>query len=209
MTDIRFPGPASGPDPLPSAEVLAQALAGPLRETLARFPQLVLDPDALAEQLAPALSRRMVSGSFANALAAAISQAHDPRVQPAFTAPKPLAAERERDSIEAQVLAVITGHPAGRSPGLTPDALAALSSLPPELLGPAVSALVQAGELVRDAWLVRLPGRGDLLADTGAGEAAVALREPEEARLGSERRAIGDRRALGERRLYERRHKAL
>jgi hypothetical protein len=69
------------------------------------------------------------------------------------------------------------------------------------VLGPAVSALVQAGDLVRDGWLVRLPQADDLLP-------SARLAEPDrvgELRHASERRAIGDRRSVGERRLYDRR----
>jgi hypothetical protein len=107
-------------------------------------------------------------------------------------------------SAKAKVLAAIARHPASHSPGLTPDALAALTGLPPGLLGDTVSALVQAGDLVRDAWLIRLPDSGDLLPPARIPSTAVA-EEIEAERLGGERRAIGDRRRLGERRLYERR----
>ena len=87
-----------------------------------------------------------------------------------------------------------------RAPGVSPESLASLTGLSPSMLGPAVSGLVQAGDLVRDGWLVRLPQAEDLLPSR--------LAEPDrgaELRHASERRAIGDRRAVGERRLYERR----
>jgi hypothetical protein len=101
------------------------------------------------------------------------------------------------------LLAVVAQHPAGRSPGLPPDALRALTGLPLALLGETVSALVRSGDLVRDAWLVRVAESGDLLphprlpAEDASGETDHSE---------TERRAIGDRRRLGERRLYERRH---
>jgi hypothetical protein len=76
-----------------------------------------------------------------------------------------------------------------------------LTGLPQAALGPAVSALVQAGELVRDAWLVRLPLPDDLLGGTHP----PVEERPDESRTVAERRAIGDRRAVGERRLYDRR----
>jgi hypothetical protein len=104
-------------------------------------------------------------------------------------------------SARDQVLAAVTRHPAGRSPGLPPDALSSLTGLPLTVLGEAVSTLVQSGELVRDAWLVRLPNTGDLLPHEPPEEVP-----PEPVLLDSERRAIGDRRRLGERRLFERRH---
>jgi hypothetical protein len=69
------------------------------------------------------------------------------------------------------------------------------------VLGPTVSGLVQAGDLVRDGWLVRLPQAEDLLPST-----RLAEPNPErDLRQASDRRAIGDRRSVGERRLYDRR----
>ena len=64
-----------------------------------------------------------------------------------------------------------------------------------------MSALVQAGELVQDAWLGRLPQGEDLLPTSrpSGQEGGGELRQL------AERRAIGDRRAVGERRLYDRR----
>jgi hypothetical protein len=172
-----------------TALALGRALAGPLKAALAESPGLLSDPDALARRLAPVLSRE---------LAATFS-----------AAPRAAAEETDSDialdgSAKARVLAAIARHPAGRSPGLTPDAVAALTGLSPGLLGDTVSALVQAGDLVRDAWLIRLPETGDLLPQARIPSTAVAD-EVEVERLGGERRAIGDRRRLGERRLYERR----
>lgn len=176
-------------EPGTAALALARALAGPLKAALAESPDLLSDPEALARRLAPVLSRELAS-TFA-------------------AAPRARDQETEGDvasdgSAKAQVLATIARHPASRSPGLTPDAVAALTGLPPGLLGDTVSALVQAGDLVRDAWLIRLPHTGDLLPHARIPSTAVA-EEVEGERLGGERRAIGDRRRLGERRLYERR----
>ncbi len=179
-----------GPEPGTTAVALARALAGPLKAALAEFPGLVADPDALARHLAELLSREVAPSTLG-------------------APPRPAGGETEPvvgpdGAAKAQVLAAITRHPAGRSPGLTPDALAALTGLPPGPLGETVSVLVQAGDLVRDAWLIRLPDTGDLLLHASTSSKAVAT-EIEQDRLGSERRAIGDRRRLGERRLYERR----
>jgi hypothetical protein len=90
------------------------------------------------------------------------------------------------------------------SSGPAPDdarIIAALTGLPSSALGTAVSALVQAGDLVRDAWLVRLPQADDLL----PGTRPDGHKTEGELRQVAERRAIGDRRAVGERRLYDRR----
>lgn len=173
-----------------TAVALARALAGPLKAALAEFPGLVADPDALARELTQVLSGEL-GGSTFGAPPRPASQATEPAVGPDGAA-------------KAQVLAAIMRHPAGRSPGLPPDALTALTGLAPGPLGETVSALVQAGDLVRDAWLIRLPDTGDLLPHARTASHAVAT-DIEQDRLGSERRAIGDRRRLGERRLYERR----
>jgi hypothetical protein len=105
----------------------------------------------------------------------------------------------EGETLEERILAALRRYPGGRLPGVAPDALRNLTGLSQAVLGPAVSDLVQAGELVRDAWLVRLPLPDDLL-----GGAPPEAREGDD-RQSVERRAIGDRRAVGERRLYERR----
>ena len=105
------------------------------------------------------------------------------------------------DSPEARVLAALGRHASGRTPGVSPDSLASLTGLSHSVLGPTVSGLVQAGDLVRDGWLVRLPRAEDLLPSS-------RLAEPDRGevlRHSSERRAIGDRRSVGERRLYDRR----
>jgi hypothetical protein len=99
------------------------------------------------------------------------------------------------------VLTALNRHASGRTPGVSPESLAALTGLSPAVLGPAVSGLVQAGDLVRDGWLVRLPQADDLLPSSRPAEANRGA----ELRHVSERRAIGDRRAVGERRLYDRR----
>ncbi|MGH7536198.1 MAG: hypothetical protein ACREMG_11540, partial [Gemmatimonadales bacterium] len=66
--------------------------------------------------------------------------------------------------------------------------------------------LVQAGELIHDSWLVRLPAADDLLPRPPALERPARRDEGVEDRVPVDRRAIGDRRAVGERRLYERRN---
>ena len=91
--------------------------------------------------------------------------------------------------------------PSGRTPGVSPDSLASLTGLSHSVLGPTVGGLIQAGELVRDGWLVRLPQAEDLLPSH---RLAVPNRGGE-LRHASERRAIGDRRSVGERRLFDRR----
>jgi hypothetical protein len=72
--------------------------------------------------------------------------------------------------------------------------------------------LVQSGQLVRDAWLVRLPDSNDLLppGSESHGEAPgrrviVSDRPGADRRGGPERRGGPDRRQLGERRLFDRR----
>lgn len=182
---------AGGPPAGLPVDTLAHMLAGLLAEALAQSPHLASDPDALARQLAPGLSRELASSALD---AAAGLRRGDP------------ASEITPDATAAdQVLAAIARHPAGRSQGITPDALASLTGMAPGLLGDAVSALVQSGDLVRDAWLIRMPESGDLLPQSRVGAVQV-VPETEASRLGSDRRAIGDRRSLGERRLYERRH---
>jgi hypothetical protein len=84
---------------------------------------------------------------------------------------------------------------------VAPDSLASLTGLSPSVLGPGVGGLIQAGDLVREAWLVRLPQPDDLLPQSGPAAPEVAGARV----LVAERRAIGDRRVVGERRLYDRR----
>jgi hypothetical protein len=171
---------------------LTRALAETLRVALEAVPQLVVDAEQLASRLAPGLSLRLAeaaraAGVTAPALARALATRSEGSSPGAST-------------VETRVLAVLNRHASGRVPGVSPDSLASLTGLSPIVLGPAVSALVQAGELVRDGWLVRLPQADDLLPSR--------LAEPErgaDQRHTSERRAIGDRRSVGERRLYDRR----
>jgi hypothetical protein len=172
---------------------LTPALTAAIRAALSGFPRLVPDAEQLAIRLARALSTRV-------AKAAAASGANLPDLARAL-ASLPTAPAPDRGSVEAQILAVLSRHPSGRAPGMTPESLASLTGLPPSLLGTAVSALVQAGDLVRDAWLVRLPQPDDLL----TGGRPDARQAEGELRQVAERRAIGDRRAVGERRLYDRR----
>jgi hypothetical protein len=171
---------------------LTSALADTLRAALESVPQLVVDAEQVASRLAPGLSVRLAEAvEAAGVTAAALARA--------------LAAGSEASgygasSVETRILAVLNRHASGRVPGVSPESLAALTGLSSTVLGPAVSALVQAGELVRDGWLVRLPQAEDLLPSK--------LAEPDrgaDLRQTSERRAIGDRRSVGERRLYDRR----
>ena len=89
---------------------------------------------------------------------------------------------------------------------MSPESLAALTGLSPAVLGPAVSGLVQAGDLVRDGWLVRLPQAEDLLpssrpaeADRGgqlrqtssAGPSVIAERSGSGSTIGARRADLG------------------
>jgi hypothetical protein len=168
---------------------LTRALADTLRVALDPFSQLVPDPQRLAERLAPVLSAQLAeavgaTGGSSAGLARALHRSW-----------------AAADSVEARLLTALKRHPGGRSPGVAPDSLASLTGLSPSVLGPAVSGLIQAGGLVRDAWLVRLPRPDDELPRSPAAAPEVAGAKVLEA----ERRAIGDRRAVGERRLYDRR----
>lgn len=189
-----------------AADRVARALIRPLYEGLVEVPHQVRNPESLAAQLSASLGERLVANPLGLIAAltesGAITASNDGGL-PAETESR-RALSVERDPSQALVLAALRGQPAGRSPGLTPDALLALTGLEPAVLGLAVSALVQAGELVRDAWLVRLPETGDLLVSPGTEEVVAVRRAPTEQR-GVDRRAIGDRRAMGERRLFDRR----
>jgi len=173
-----------------SADALTLALTDALRSVLATLPRTGLDPETTAADLAAALAPRLSAAAVAAGLAVpALARALSDRSGGAAGSP------------EERILAALRRHTAGRSPGVTPESLATLTGLAPGALAPAVSALVQAGELVRDAWLVRLPSPEDLL----GGKDSVATEREGEMRTLTERRAIGDRRATGERRLYDRR----
>jgi hypothetical protein len=176
-----------------SASQLTDALAGVIREALQDQPTADLDRDVLVARLAPALSARL-------AQAAVTAGATVPRLTRALALRSGGGAHSEVDSDEERVLGALRRHSAGRSPGVTPESLVVLTGLPQHVLGPVVSTLVQAGELVRDGWLVRLPAPDDLLPG-----ARISRERGTESRQVEERRAIGDRRRLGERRLYERR----
>ena len=89
-----------------------------------------------------------------------------PRLARALAARSEAAARSGIFTAEERVLTALRRHSAGRSPGVTPESLVTLTGLPQHVLGGAVSSLVQAGELVRDAWLVRLPSPDDLLPGT-------------------------------------------
>ena len=175
-----------------SPDDLTSALADTLRAALESVPQLVVDAEQVAIRLAPGLSVRLAEAvEAAGVTAAALAQA---------LAIRPEGSGPDAGSVEARVLAALNRHASGRVPGVSPESLSALTGLTPTVLGPAVSGLVQAGDLVRDGWLVRLPQPEDLLTSR--------LAEPNrgaDLRHASERRAIGDRRAVGERRLYDRR----
>ena len=162
-------------------------LTSALREALARFPNLAPDPEVLAERLAPAMAKWFTGGvPTEDVLNLIISN--------------------DTESIETLVLAAVAGHPDGRRAGLLPDTLAGLTGLPTTDLGHAVSALVQSGQLVRDAWLVRLPGSTDLLPHGSESHGEARGRRVIVAdRPGVDRRGGPDRRQLGERRLFDRR----
>jgi hypothetical protein len=181
---------SSPPSP---ADQLTPALTTAIRAALDGFPHLVVDAEQLARRLAPALSARLGA-------AAATSSLDLPELARALAGP-PAAPPQDRGAVETRILKALERHPSGRTPGVTPESLAALTGIPAGRLGTAVSALVQAGDLVRDAWLVRLPQPDDLLPPTrpATGDTVAEMRHV------AERRAIGDRRALGERRLYDRR----
>src|SRR4029077_15905438 len=152
---------------LPTPESLAGALARALAATLPEQSHLDVDGEALASRAGPARRRAIEAGARAEPLAG--------------SAPGSFR-RGDRDSAEARVLAAIARHPSGHSPGLTPDELPPIPGLgapgggpaggprAPEV-GPVVRLLVQRGDLVRDAWLVRLPDASDLLPE--AREAAV------------------------------------
>jgi hypothetical protein len=176
-----------------SPDDLTLALTETLRAALEPFPQLVLDAEQLASRLAPGLSVRLAEAAEAAGVAApALARALATRSE---------ASGPGANSVEARVLAALGRHAGGREPGVSPDSLASLTGLSPDILGPAVSGLVQAGDLVRDGWLVRLPQAADLLASNRPAEPGRGT----EVRQASERRATGDRRSVGERRLYDRR----
>jgi hypothetical protein len=167
---------------------MTRDLVPALRAALARVPSLAPDTENLAEQLAPALAEWLTGGVPADEVLRLINS-------------------NDTESIGTLVLTAVAGHPDGQKPGLLPDTLAVMTGLPPAELGHAVSALVQSGELVRDAWLVRLPDSNDLMSGPGDsyGKAPGARLVAEEDRLGDDRRGGPDRRQVGERRLFDRR----
>ena len=174
---------------------LTLALTRTLRTAFDAFPLLVLDAEQLANRLAPGLAATL--GEAARSAGASTPElARGLAAQSKASGPGSGVA-----STEERVMLALNRHAGGRSPGVTPESLAALTGLPGGVLGPAVSALVQSGDLVRDGWLVRLPQPDDLLPSSLPGE----KRRDGESRHASERRAIGDRRAVGERRLFDRR----
>jgi hypothetical protein len=176
-------------------EDLTLALTQTLRAALDAFPLLVLDAEQLATRLAPGLAASL--GEAARSAGATASGLARGLTAPSrATVPGPGVA-----SSEERVMLALTRHAGGRAPGVTPESLASLTGLTPGVLGPAVSALVQSGDLVRDGWLVRLPQADDLL----PANRPEAQERGGDLRQTSERRAIGDRRAVGERRLYDRR----
>jgi hypothetical protein len=167
---------------------MTRDLAPLLRAALARFPDLAPDPERLAEQLAPTLAEWLSGRIPAEDVLGLIGS-------------------NDTEGIETLVLAAVAGHPDGRKPGLLPDTLAVMTGLPSSELGHAVSALVQSGELVRDAWLVRLPDANDLMSRPGEpyGKTPQARLVAQQDRLGDDRRGGPDRRQVGERRLFDRR----
>ena len=167
---------------------MTRDLAPALRAVLTRFPYLAPDPERLAKQLAPTLAEWLAGRIPTDDVLGLIGS-------------------NGTESIESLVLTAVAGHPDGRNPGLLPDTLAVMTGLPSAELGHAVSALVQSGELVRDAWLVRLPHADDRVSRPGEshGKAPQARLVAEEDRLESDRRGGPDRRQVGERRLFDRR----
>ena len=178
----------SGNDP---ADDLALALADALRAALEALPRSESSTDTLAQDLARPLAIRLSAAAVA-------AGATVPDLARAL-ADRTAAAPARGSSLEERVLDALRRHTAGRTPGVTPESLASLTGLSAAVLAPAVSALIQAGEIVRDAWLVRLPSTEDLLPGDRDAEGRSASRKL------AERRAIGDRRSTGERRLYDRR----
>jgi DNA-binding MarR family transcriptional regulator len=175
-----------------SPDDLTLALTDALRAALEGVPQLVLDAEQLAGRLAPGLSVRLAAAAEASGVTA-------PALTRALTT-RSAASGPGADSLEARVLAALGRHASGRTPGVSPESLASLTGLSHSALGPVVSSLVQAGDLVRDGWLVRLPQAEDLLPSRRQAEPDRGR----ELRHATER-AIGDRRAVGERRLFDRR----
>jgi hypothetical protein len=173
---------------------LTLVLTSTLRAAFDAFPLLVLDAEQLATRLAPGLAATLgeaakSAGMNASDLARGLA-----------SRPKVSGSDAGVASVEERILLALNRHASGRAPGVTPESLASLTGLPASVLGSAVSALVQSGDLVRDGWLVRLPQTDDLLPSS-----LPESRREGEARQASERRAIGDRRAVGERRLFDRR----
>ncbi len=170
-----------------------RALAGTLRTLLEEFPQLAPDPGKLADQLAPMLALHVAAtpGETAPVEVESMSAA--------------IVAELEL-SPEARVLEVIRGHEAGIEPGLAPESLSRLTGLSISVVGSTVCELVQAGRLIRDAWLIRLPRAEDLVSPARSSGDLPELRAASpDPRTGEDRRESGDRRVIGDRRLYERR----
>ena len=182
------------------ADDLTLALTSTLQAALESLPRSELSSDTLARSLARPLAVRLSA-------AAIVAGATVPELARALASRGPAASAGETP--EGRILAALERHTAGRSPGVTPESLASLTGLAPAILAPAVSLLVQGGQLVRDGWLVRLPSPEDLLPHAQRGEHSGETRQrgrrSGETRQLEERRAIGDRRATGERRLFERR----
>jgi hypothetical protein len=167
----------------PSVNDMDQTLSDRLRAVLEQFPDLVGDSVTLARRLAPALGN---AGLLSNANGSADAPTKTSR--------------SKADPLEMRVLAAVLQHPSGQNPGIAPEALAHLTGLSGAALARAVSALVQSGALIRDAWLVRVPQADDLMPMQRPERAATLYQE-----AAMDQRAIGDRRAVGERRLYDRR----
>jgi hypothetical protein len=185
-----------------SDEALVRALASIFRPALQESPQLAPAPDFLADRLARAVTVRLAEAVVeAGGTAAGFARS---------LLPETPASGMEDQSPEARVLEALRRHPAGREPGLAPEALSTLTRVPGAVLGPLVSAMVQAGNLVREAWLVRLPRAEDLLpsrrASDGAADGERERRDAaDQAGFPDERRSAGDRRAVGDRRMFDRR----
>jgi hypothetical protein len=181
------------PDPAPRGssrdDERARALAHTLRAALEEFPQMAPEPRRLADRLATLLGPQLAA-IYGESGGAVLGQT------------APVSAESGSSPI-SRILETLSAHEAGIEPGLAPEALSRLSGLPIAMVGQAVSELVQAGQVIRDAWLVRLPHANDLLPSVPpSGEATRPQAAAQD--FHDERRA-GDRRSIGDRRLYDRR----
>lgn len=184
--------PFARPDPAPRGssrdDERARALAHTLRSALEEFPQLAPEPGRLADRLATLIAPQL-------------SAIYGEPEAPVLGRTAPVHAESE-SSQTSRILEALSADEAGVEPGLAPEALSRLSGLPIVMVASAVSELVQAGRVIRDGWLVRLPHANDLLLSPRSSVEATPLAAAHDSH--DERRA-GNRRSIGDRRLYDRR----